>query len=1255
MGDGAPYGRDYADPESPRPDGFFVSQNPSHRRRGNEQLRPPSFGGGYAPPPPPAPAMGLPGGFGMGGIGAGVSGLQGGFGAGVPSRIPGPPAYAGGQVDHDEPSVPPMMQHQPPSEPAAPAIRQPLFPSVAPQIATRPPLDTSRLSRESSMPSDGWGGRRSADSLEHGRENGPERAHVAPNANQSPNASGEGWEGEVPPSYGQSTQPTYPSHLEPPAMTQIEQVDAPPQSQDFTGYPVQRDHAAPGYQSQEFGGRSENILPQEYTAADLQEPEESGQHLAPTDRHEQLPSSRRKPPPAIAKESPLKALYAKGAENYDGNRRKINLTKMMDSMATNKTGEAMTGAQQYDEPYPSSGADKQQVSGQYQESPSDYPSEYPSEYPSAATEQFGGYGDSKHPPDYPQTDYPAEPASYPPSIGAGEYGQGGDQRGESGGSHPHHSYGMPASIQGSSGGLAPENAYQSTHDQRWKEHQQQGVEQDSVDAAGPRNPRLGHMYQPAMNPGSPGGGLNPSPPAFNQPKPFVPGHLQGQGPDQKQQSDQQSQPIAEEAGKLSNRGAVKDRKKKRIFFLRPFSFFYQLVIIGCLVLNPSWAVTKVAVVGALLQASAAGYAGLDPSEFKSLVSRQFPSTHRVHAYESTIEGVFSLVNRASEDAWTMTTAKVPCASSSMACIWARKALHAGVTAGLTSQRSTLTFYKMTPSVIGQLGSLASGTKAFLLDAGTWKLVGLRSNAVNVSKATADYAVCLSKNLWHVSSFLDVMDVAIECGSTSYDAMLSVTDDTMSDHTEDGRENQLNEMFEVEREDEGDDSDDYDDPYAQLNDVPAMANATIVAGDEGEPVEEEALDHGDRLHDSAEDAQWEKELVEELDPVDEPEDVIAEPEAAIVEPEAAIVEPEAVIDEPEAAIVEPEAAIVEPEAAIVEPEAMIDESEPVIDETEVIKDPDPGSEVLDVQAADESPEPVEPDMSDEEELPGPIAPDEIPPMSDDIPEDVTGYDLPEPIVVEPEVIMEGVPPIVTEEGAEAISEQVAADDYLLQTETREEIQARAQRIIDHEKKLSDRKKRRERREDVAPGDPEDLRSVLSEQVGETTPPPAPSTPPMPSPSYKPLFESLIEIVRTNMTHIITAIVSALVASSFFVLQAIRSSGSRLSLSTLADMFGGIPHTPRVAIRKSRRAINDDVEETEDERPTVYKSATSRGRSRRSAVIDEDDEVSEPEKRTPRSKTPRVGRKSGAKSTAKKLESETASGAPRRSSRRSASRR
>ena len=183
MGDGAPYGRDYADPESPRPDGLFVSQNHSQPRRSVDQLRSPSgFGGRYAPPPPPAPAMGLPGGFGMGGTGAGVGGLQGGFGAGGMTRIPGPPVYAGGHVGRAEQPGPPMMHHQPPLESSAPAIPQPLFRSAAPQIATRPPLDTSRLSRESSMQSEGWGGRRSTDGREYGHENGPLGPLVAQDA-----------------------------------------------------------------------------------------------------------------------------------------------------------------------------------------------------------------------------------------------------------------------------------------------------------------------------------------------------------------------------------------------------------------------------------------------------------------------------------------------------------------------------------------------------------------------------------------------------------------------------------------------------------------------------------------------------------------------------------------------------------------------------------------------------------------------------------------------------------------------------------------------------------------------------------------------------------------------------------------------------------------------------------------------------------------------------------------------------------------
>ena len=777
---------------------------------------------------------------------------------------------------------------------------------------------------------------------------------------------------------------------------------------------------------------------------------------------------------------------------------------------------------------------------------------------------------------------------------------------------------MPGSNQGSTGGLAPENAYPSTHEQVWNGQQQQGVEQDPTEAAGPPNPTLGHLYQPAMNPGSPSGGAGRRPPhMYNQPQKFVPGQLQGQGP------VQQSQPTAEEAERPRNEDASKNRKekKKRIFFLRPFSFFYQLLFVVCLVLNPSWTVTKVAVVGAFLRASAAGYTGLDPAAFNSLVSRHYPETHRVHAYESAIKGVFELVGRASGDAWTVTTAKVPCASSSTACVWARKALHAGMTAGLTSQRSTLSVYRKMPTIIGQLGGLASDTKAFLLDASTWRLAGLRSNVVSVSKATGDYAVCVSKNVLHISSLVDLMDVAIECGSTSYAAMLSMTDDTISQHTED--EQNVHDDHEMEViEDEGEDFD-YEDPYAQLDGlVPETANATALR-DGGQPVEEEAPDNREALEDSAEDSHVYEEAIKEPEVADEPE-VVDEPEVAD--------EPE-VVDEPE---------------AVDESE---EESEEEFEEPGLVQEADILPDVLGFQAPEKPLEAVEPEVSAGEELPEPIAPDEIPPMSDDLPDIIPSEDVPEPIVMDPEVETDGIPPIVPEDSADVTPEEVA-DDYPILNETREEIQARAQRIIDHEKKLFDRKKRRDGREDVAPGDSEDLRSALSSlPAEEDITPSMPSTPQAPS---KPLLESFIVLVRENMTHIITAVVSALVASSFFVLQAIRASGSRLTLSALADMFGGIPRTPPLAIRKARRAIIED--ESEDERPTVYRSASSRGRTRRSAVVvDEEVEVLVPEKRNSRSKTPRAGKKGSAKSTAKKSAGETASGASRRSSRRSASRR
>lgn len=59
---------------------------------------------------------------------------------------------------------------------------------------------------------------------------------------------------------------------------------------------------------------------------------ESSKSIEPMEHHD----AQRKPPPAIAKESPMKSLYAKGAENYDGNRRKVSLSSFLDAVATDR-------------------------------------------------------------------------------------------------------------------------------------------------------------------------------------------------------------------------------------------------------------------------------------------------------------------------------------------------------------------------------------------------------------------------------------------------------------------------------------------------------------------------------------------------------------------------------------------------------------------------------------------------------------------------------------------------------------------------------------------------------------------------------------------------------------------------------------------------------------------------------------------------------------------------------------------------------
>ena len=1118
-----------------------------------------------------------------------------------------------------------------------------------PAAANKPPLDQSHVSRTSSLQSDGWGRRQSTDGYEQQGAPGRTLSDVSAPPPATTTTTTEGWgaPAEMPTDdyYVESAAGGYPQEAH-------HQTYPPYPSQETneTGQVYADQGATDGG---EYGGGASGGYAQEYDTQDHNEHSGYGNNgygnggygnggYAPAQGPLQ-PASKRKPPPAIAKESPLKALYAKGAENYDGNRRKVSLSALMDTVAEAPKDEGFEAGQtneqpagQYQSEYPSEYPSDYQ--SEYQ---SEYPSEYQSEYPSefaAQADQYPaevdpslpshqGYGAAGYPQGYQQQEYPSEypseyqseqpsqleSTSYPPGRDAGEQanlaGQG------AGGSAPQpypQLYGMPGqgSNQGSSHSFNANDASTSEPQEPWSAD---GSRQ-SLDRAG--NPALGsqagRVFQP-MNPGSPGGALNPAPPTFDQAKPFVPG--QG-GPQQQsglrpqQQGMQAPAAMAPKASKNGRKG------KKRMFLFRPFSLFYQLMFVACLVLNPAWTVTRVSVVGAIVQAGVAGFTGMNADAFQSTLAKQYPGNHRVSEYKGSIEAAFALVSGASGDAWATTTAKVPCASASTACILARKALHAGLAAGLLGQRSAMAGYKHVPAMVGHVGGVATDAKTFLASADTWRLDRLRANAVGAGKSTVDMAVCFAKNAIHSSSVFDLTSKAVECGTLSYDAMLTIKDDDGvlggddddGDGVDDGGDDAIDRGVdghdetneeEVDADAKPDEElDEYEDPYAaELEAMEAMAARN--ASDPNSENEPTVHDEADEV--PVEDEQGEQEEEQEEEQVAET-DTETETETEATEEEAVNLPPVVLEDVPE------------------EPADIPEESF----ETE------------------------------------PIAPDEIPPLNDEhLPKEVPIDEMPDPIVPETEVPSKRgkvvITPIVTGEDdgkdqadgndADPGDPDPYLEDYPTQAESPEEIHARAQRRLDHEKKLADRKKRK------PAGNSGDLRSALAtpgtptpgddvpaaDDDGEavaTTDPLATIAVSSTMQPFLEMTETLAELVKANMTHIVTAVVSALAASSVFIIQGIRASGAGFNLSALSDLLNALPRTPRRP-RRAGRSI-DEEDDDRDEAPVP--------------------------KRTVRSKTPSSrGRKASTTVDSKKKSKAPAGGSAsetaattRRSSRRSASR-
>lgn len=380
-------------------------------------------------------------------------------------------------------------------------------------------------------------------------------------------------------------------------------------------------------------------------------------------------SAVKKPPPAIAKESPLKAFYAKGAENYDGNRRRINLKMTLDSVATS--------APRNDEGF-----------------------------------------------------QPMAPPYHPPMAHDSNDG------GMSTDSHMMH---------------APEPPYFSLQHQG-------GSNQGSSQSFHGNDSEQRNVFQP-MNP--PAQAIEPQ---YQEPKEI--GHGESR---------------AEAMKRVQSRG----RKGKKRFILSQILFF------ACLIFNPVWTLTRVAVTGALVQSGLAGWANIEKDEFNAMMHSQFHEDTTVyHGYMGVIEDTFDIVRSASETAWGTTVNKLECESSSSACHFARIIMHGCITTSLVAKNVVVAIYTSIPRAV-PIGKawIASIVRGEFWDKGddktiqSWivkKSFDTRQNVFTLTGATKDFMMCAAKTSLKAQTMLNLSKNLIMCLTSSYDSFLKAPSASQDD-------------------------------------------------------------------------------------------------------------------------------------------------------------------------------------------------------------------------------------------------------------------------------------------------------------------------------------------------------------------------------------------------------------------------------------------------------------------------------------------
>lgn len=156
-------------------------------------------------------------------------------------------------------------------------------------------------------------------------------------------------------------------------------------------------------------------------------------------------------------------------------------------------------------------------------------------------------------------------------------------------------------------------------------------------------------------------------------------------------------------------GKMKVKKKR---FLKKRFVLSQCLFLTCLIFNPSWTLTRVTVAGAVIQSGLAGYAMIDREEYSTMLHSQFHKDTSMYEYIGLIEGSFDLVHGASESAWGTAVNRLQCESSRSVCHWARNVIHSLITTGVVAQKTTIVTYKNIPHALhagkAWMSSIASG-------------------------------------------------------------------------------------------------------------------------------------------------------------------------------------------------------------------------------------------------------------------------------------------------------------------------------------------------------------------------------------------------------------------------------------------------------------------------------------------------------------------------------------------------------------------